>query len=99
MLKFLIPLLVILEAADGILTCTAVGKNLVYEANPLLQSSAGTGAFLVMKICGAILCGLMLWLVYKRFPRISLVATSSIVGFYSLVLSWNLSVLFRFSLA
>ncbi len=94
MIKLLIPLLIALEAADGILTYSAVGKDLVREANPLVNSIAGTGDFLLMKISGAFLCALLLWLVYKRFPRISLIATSSIVTFYAAVFTWNLSILF-----
>jgi|WetSurMetagenome_2_1015567.scaffolds.fasta_scaffold985816_1 hypothetical protein len=93
MIKFLIPVLVALESADGIFTYFKVGKDLVKEANPLLQSIAGTDSFLIMKICGALLCGILLWLVYKRFPRISLITTSSIALFYTAVLAWNLCVL------
>jgi hypothetical protein len=94
MIKILIPLLVILEAADGILTYSAVGKNLVNEGNPMLQNTAGTGSFLLMKVCGALLCGLLLYLVYKKFPRISLVTTWSMVMFYAAIFSWNMSVIF-----
>ncbi len=93
MMKVLIPLLVALEAADAILTYSAVDTGTVQEANPLMQGLAGTGDFLLMKVSGAILCALLLWLVYRRFPRVSLVAASSIVIFYAAVLSWNLSIL------
>lgn len=91
---FLIPLLVALETADGVLTYSAVGKDLVREANPVMQNIVGTGNFLVMKIAGGLLCAFLLWMVYKRFPRISLISTSAIVIFYAAVLTWNLSVLF-----
>jgi hypothetical protein len=94
MIKVLIPLLVILEAADGILTYSAACKNLIREANPILQNIVWTGDFLLMKISGAFLCGVLLWFIYKRFPKIGLIATSSIMFFYSFVLTWNLSVLF-----
>jgi hypothetical protein len=93
MIKFLIPLLVALESADGILTYSAVGKNLTQEANPFLQNIVGTGDFLLMKISGAFLCAVLLWLLYKRFPKISLITTSGIVTFYACVLTWNLSIL------
>jgi hypothetical protein len=49
----------------------------------------------LMKIAGAFLCVFLLWLVYKRFPKISLISTSGIVIFYATVFTWNLSVLFR----
>jgi hypothetical protein len=93
-MKFLVPLLVALEAADGILTYAAVGKGLVREGNPLVQTFAGTGNFLLMKISGAVLGALLLWLVFRRFPRASLIATSSILIVYAVVLTWNLSILY-----
>ena len=99
MIKLFIPLLVALETADGILTHSAVGKDLVHEGNPILQNSAGSGSYLMMKVCGAFLCALLLWLIYRRFPRISLIATSGILLFYALVFTWNLSILFKFSLS
>jgi hypothetical protein len=98
MMKFLISLLIALETADGVLTYTAVGKDLVREANPRIQSFVGTGDFLLMKICGALLSALLLWLVYKRFPKLSLVSTSCILAFYTLVNTWNLSILLRFGI-
>ncbi len=88
----LISLLVALEAADGIFTYSAVGRGLVREGNPLMMSLAGTGNFLIIKIAGAIVCALLLWLLYKRFPRISLATASSIVVFYAGVLTWNLGI-------
>jgi hypothetical protein len=96
-IKSFIPMLVILEIADGILTYSSVGNNLVREANPLLRNTAGTGTFLLTKITGALLCALLMWLVYKRFPKISIIASFSITMFYSLVLTWNLNILFKFT--
>jgi hypothetical protein len=95
MIKFLIPLIVILEAADGILTYTAVGKNLVREANPLLYATAGNTSFLIMKICGAFLSALLLWLVYRRFPKISYITCSIIMLLYTSIYIWNITILSR----
>jgi hypothetical protein len=86
--------LVSLEAVDGIVTYTAVGRSLIHEGNPIVRDAAGTGSFLVMKICGALLCGLLLYLVYRKFPRMSLVTTWTILTFYAVVFTWNLSILF-----
>ena len=97
MIKFLIPLIVVLEIADGILTYSAVGKDLVQEANPLLQNTADSQSFLIMKISGALLSALLLWLIYKRFPKVSLIASAGIMLFYTAVYTWNLSILFRFN--
>lgn len=97
-MKFLVPLLVILEVIDGILTYSGVAKGLVGEANPLIQSFVGTGNFLLMKVSGALLCALLLWLIFRRFPRLSLVATSGILLFYAVVFTWNLTILFKLGL-
>jgi hypothetical protein len=93
LMLFLLSLLVVLEAGDGICTYSAISKNLAREANPLMQNLAGTDNFLVLKISGAIICALLLWLLYRRFPRISLIASSCIVIFYAGVLTWNLNIL------
>jgi hypothetical protein len=93
MMGILIPLLVVLETADGILTYSAVSQGLVREGNPLLQNIAGTGNFLLLKIIGALLCALLLWLASKRFPRASIASASCIVILYALVLTWNLNIL------
>jgi hypothetical protein len=98
MIKLLIFLIVALEIADGFLTYSAVGKNWVQEANPLFHDTAGSGNFLIMKVLGAFLSALLLWLVYKRFPKVSYIACTGITLFYTAVCSWNMSILFRFSL-
>lgn len=98
-IKLLIPSLVALECADGFLTYSATGKGPVSEANPILKNITWTGNFLLMKISGALLVALMLWVVHRRFPRISIIATSVILIFYMLVFSWNMSILFKFGLA
>lgn len=95
MINLLIPCLVVLEATDGIITYSAVSRHLVGEANPFLAGIAGTGNFLIIKIFGAAICGLLLWVTYKRFPKISLITTSIIVLFYLSVLTWNLNILLQ----
>jgi hypothetical protein len=97
MIKFLIPLIVALEIADGVLTHSAVGNALVQEANPLFRNTAGSGSFLIMKISGALLSALLLWLIYQRFPKVSLITSAGIMLFYTAVYTWNLSILFRSS--
>jgi hypothetical protein len=96
LIKVFIPILIILEIADGILTYSAVGRDLVREANPLLQSTAGSESFLIMKVCGALLSALLLWLVYQRFPKLGYVASFSIMLFYASIYIWNLNIFFQF---
>ena len=98
MIKPIISLIVALEIMDGFLTYSAVGKNWVREANPLFHDTAGSGNFLIMKVLGALLSALLLWLVYKRFPKVSFIAGTGIMLFYTAVCSWNMSILFRFNL-
>ncbi len=94
MINVLIPLMVALESADGFFTHSAVGKNLVREGNPLMQNIAGNSSFLLLKIVGALLSALLLWIIYRRFPRASLAAATGVVVFYTAVLTWNLSIFF-----
>ncbi len=81
------------EISDGIITHFLVRNGLVQEGNPLMEPIVREGNFLLLKIIGVLLCVLILWVVYKRFPRVALTATSSVVVFYGLVMAWNLSML------
>ena len=95
-MKYLITLLLSLfslETLDGMLTQGAVANGLVQEANPLMAHIVHEGNFLLLKIAGAILCAMILWGLYKRFPKLALSATSSIVGFYGIVIAWNFYIL------
>ena len=94
-MKYLLIWLSGLEISDGIITNFFVRNGLVQEANPLMESIVKQGDFLLLKIIGVCLCGLILWILYKRFPRVTLIVTSSIVMFYGAVIVWNLGVLFR----
>ena len=82
------------ELADGIATHFLVKNGLVQEGNPLLESIVREGNFLLFKVLGVLLCVLILWGMYKRFRKVTLIATSSIVMFYGAVMTWNLGVFF-----
>jgi hypothetical protein len=43
-------------------------------------------------------CALLLWLIHNRFPRISFTVISCILIFYTFIFTWNLGILFKFSL-
>ncbi len=79
-----------LNISDGLFTDYAVNHKFVNEANSLMETLVFGGNFVLLKIAGALICSLALWLVYKRFPGIALAATSFIVLGYSLVLTWNI---------
>ncbi len=94
-MKYLLILLGGLEISDGILTHFLVGNGLAQEGNPLMEPIVREGNFLLLKVVGVIFCGLILWGIYKRFCKTSLIVTASIVLFYGAVIAWNLGVFFR----
>ncbi len=94
-MKYILILLSGLEISDGVITDFAVRNGLVQEGNPLIEAIVREGNFLLLKIIGVLLCVLILWGIYKRFPKVALTATSTIVMFYGIVMAWNLSMLFR----
>lgn len=91
-MKLLLLLMCVLEIADGLFTEQAVGEGLAREANQLMESIIIAGDFLLLKVVGAVVCSIGLWLVYKRFPRLAVSTTSGIVLFYSAVMVWNAGV-------
>lgn len=94
-MKYLLILFSGLEISDGLMTDFFVRNGLVQESNSLMEPIIRDGNFLLLKITGAIICGFILWTIYKRFSRIALIAVSSISVFYGLVIIWNLSVILR----
>jgi hypothetical protein len=91
-MKQLLGIMSGLNISDGLFTDYAVNNEIVKEANSLMKAFVFGGDFVLLKIAGAILCSLALWLVYKRFPRTALAATSFIVLVYSVVLTLNIVV-------
>jgi len=94
-MKYLLTLLAGFEISDGMITHLLVKNGLVQEGNPLMESIVMEGNFLLLKVIGVLICVLILWDIYKRFPRIALIATSSVVTFYGAVIAWNLGVFLR----
>ena len=90
-MKYLLGLLIAFVVLDGVLTNFLVGTGLAREGNPFLQPIVGDAGFIVLKLVGALLCALILWDVYRRFPRVALVATSCFVAAYAVIIFWNLS--------
>lgn len=89
-MKYLLILLGGFEISDGIITHFLVRNGLVREGNPLMETIVREGNFLLLKVVGVLLSVLVLWGIYKRFPKVTLTATSSIVLFYGLVMVWNM---------
>jgi hypothetical protein len=76
--------------ADGVISQFLITGGYGSEGNPLLMSWVGGGSFLGIKIAGAFLVTLLLWVKYNANPR--LVNTVAVVAlvFYTTIVYWNL---------
>jgi len=93
-MKYLLGLLAGLVISDGLLTYFLVRHGLAQEGNPFLVHIVGQNIFLVIKIVGAILCAIILWDIYSRFPKLAMICTSCFVVVYGAIVTWNLSIFF-----
>jgi hypothetical protein len=91
---FMTVLLCSLEILDGIITHWAVTKGIVREGNPLIIHVAIDWSFVLVKSIGAVLSAMTLIILYKYFPRLSLISATIISFFYVAVLAWNSGIIF-----
>jgi hypothetical protein len=91
-MRYLLVLLIVLVIADGVLTQFLVNGGLAREGNPLLQPLVGNVGFIVLKVAGVLLCAFILWDIYRRFPRVAVIATSCFVFAYGVIVLWNSSI-------
>lgn len=82
-----------LEMLDAVLTSFLVGRGHVQEGNPLMASFVDDGSFTLLKVAGVLVCLPLLLALYQRFPRLTTVTVSSVIAFYGVVISWNLTVI------
>lgn len=92
---FVLLLMAQFQFWDGIMTQVFVGCGLVKEANPLVAPLISDGSFLLFKLLGIAVILSLIWLLYKRFPRMAIVTASCICAFYIVVVTWNFMVLFH----
>jgi len=81
-----------LIAADGLLTNFLVTNGHALEANPFLQTWVGQELFLAIKVSGAFLVTLLLWIKYNKKPKLIYAATAIFLVFYTSIVFWNLYV-------
>jgi len=93
-MKYLLGFLILFEISDGVLTHFLITGGLAREGNPFLLTLVGGNNFLILKVVGVLLCALILWDIYKRFPKLALISTSCFVFFYGVIVLWNLSFFF-----
>ena len=68
--------------ADGLITQFLVTGGHGVEANPFLRAWVGHGWFLVIKVGGAFLATLLLWINYNKRPRAVYAITVVFLVFY-----------------
>src|SRR4030042_2020672 len=90
-MAYLLAILISFVILDGVLTEYLIGGGMAREANPLLEPLVGETGFMLLKIFGALLCAFILWDVYRRFPRVGLVATWIAIAGYGALVLWNTS--------
>jgi hypothetical protein len=91
-IEYLLGALLSLVAADGIISQFLIEEGLGYEGNPLLKTLATDSNFLIIKICGAIICVLILWNLAKRKQKLVLIFSTVVVSLYTAILFWNISI-------
>ncbi len=90
-MKYLLAVLVSFVILDGVVTEWLVSEGQAREANPFLEPLVGDIGFMLLKAAGALFCTLILWDVYRRFPRIAIGATWCFVVAYGFIVAWNSS--------
>lgn len=90
---YLLGLLVVFIISDGLLTHALVGDGLMREGNPLLVPLVAQGNLMVLKVVGTIICVIILWDLYRRFPKLALITTSCFVVAYGAIVFWNFGLL------
>ncbi|MFC2002340.1 DUF5658 family protein [Chloroflexota bacterium] len=93
-MKYLLGLLIVFEISDGVLSHFLIRGGLAREGNPFLLPLVGGANFLILKVVGVLLCALILWDIYKHWPKVALISTSCFVVFYAAIVLWNVSLFF-----
>ena len=81
-----------LITADGLLTNFLVTNGHALEVNPFLQAWVGQDIFLTIKVSGAFLVTLFLWIKYNRKPKLIYEVTVVFLAVYTGIVFWNLFV-------
>jgi len=81
-----------LIVADGLITQFLVSNGYGLEMNPFLQAWVEQDLFLAIKVSGAFLAILYLWLKHSTRPKLVFTVTLLALMFYICVIFWNLFV-------
>jgi len=74
------------------LTQFLVTGGYAQEVNPFMRAWLSHGGFLAIKVSGAFLATLLLWIEYNVKPRPVYAITVAFLVFYTVIVSWNLFV-------
>jgi hypothetical protein len=94
--EYLLGTLLSLVVADGLISQFLIKSGLGQEGNPFLKVLIAENNFLIIKMCGAIVCVLILWNIAKRLPRLIFILSSCLVALYTALLFWNIAVFLVF---
>ena len=93
-IRLLLGTLIALVVSDGLITVFLISHGFAREGNPFLQNLIGGQSFLIIKIVGALIAGLLLWDIHKKQPRMALISSVCFVILYAVIVFWNSSILF-----
>jgi len=91
-MRFMLYTLFGLIVADGLITQFLVTNGYASEINPFLQAWVGQDIFLAIKISGAFLATLFLWIKYNAMTKLIYGITAVFLTLYTSIVFWNLFV-------
>jgi hypothetical protein len=91
--RLLLGTLFCLSVADGILTRFIISNGLGREGNFWLSDLASSDALIGIKMLGTVLAIYLLWRLHYVRPKLVMATTVSFVGWYTLVVFWNIIVI------
>ena len=83
-------LLVFLVIFDGVVTNILINSDIAREGNPIISALAGTNKLVWVKIAGALISALILYDVWRHWPKAAAIAIYSFTAFYLAVVGWNI---------
>ena len=95
-IEYLLGTLLSLVVADGLISQFLIKNGLGQEGNPFLKVLVTENNFLIIKMCAAIICVLILWNIARRLPRLIFIFSACVVGLYTALVFWNIAVFLVF---
>ena len=93
-IKYLLGTLVALVISDGYITQFLVREGLGFESNPFLEPFVSEWFFLVVKALGALFCALLLWDIFRKWPKLGIAVIPCLTVIFTVIVYWNLSIFF-----